>query len=73
MAATEKTLEALANRIMDLDYIIEKNHDKHVSVTAEDTYSFVESKKNSNTKKKTNSDVKRLKDWLGREDQEQNF
>ncbi|KAH3733388.1 hypothetical protein DPMN_039814 [Dreissena polymorpha] len=42
-------------------------------VTAEDTYSFIESKNNSSTKKKTDSDVKRFKDWLGREDQELNF
>jgi hypothetical protein len=59
MASGEKTLESIANRIMDLDHIIDRNKR---NVTFEDTINFVNSKKNSSTVSKTRSDIKKFRD-----------
>ncbi|XP_060594430.1 uncharacterized protein LOC132748809 [Ruditapes philippinarum] len=61
MASGEKTLESIANRIMDLDHIIDRNKR---NVTFEDTINFVNSKKNSSTVSKTRSDIKKFREWL---------
>jgi hypothetical protein len=65
--AVERTLKSLANRLMDLDNLIEQEGQKA------DTYSFVESKKNDNTKKKTKSDMNRLNTWFQTDGEERDI
>jgi hypothetical protein len=55
MASGEKTLELIANQIMYLDHIIERN--KRI-VTFKDISTL--SKKNSSTVSKTRSDIKKV-------------
>ena len=57
---------------MTLDKLIE-DKSKQKRVTEDDTFAFVESKRNENTKKKTNSDVNRFKEWLCQDGQNSNF
>ena len=64
MAAAERTLESLSNRLLDLDGIIAEREMNMNHVTEEETHSFIESKKNKATVKKTDSDVKKVKEWL---------
>ena len=59
----ENILQSLSNRLLSLDGMIERQS-THRNVSEDDTHMFVESMINNNTKTKTNSDVKRFKDWL---------
>jgi len=63
--AAERILESLSNRILDLDAQIQQK-----SVTFADTIDFINSKKNVATVSKTNSDVKRFKEWLLSDEEE---
>ena len=69
--AAERVLASIADRIMTLDKLIE-DKSKQKRVTEDDTFAFVESKRNENTKKKTNSDVNRFKEWLCQDGQNSN-
>ena len=54
MAAEKKTLEALSNRLLELDSAIEKrNNSRFREASDSETYEFVESMKNQNTQMKT--------------------
>jgi hypothetical protein len=61
MDSVKKTLQSIANRIMDLDHIIERNKR---NVTFENTINFVNFKKNSSTVSKTKNDLKKFREWL---------
>ena len=52
MTAGEQVLISLSNRMLDLDNLKDKQNERN-------TYEFVESMKNGNTKVKTKSDLKR--------------
>ncbi|KAH3698196.1 hypothetical protein DPMN_085715 [Dreissena polymorpha] len=55
MASTEKTLESLANRLLDLDAKIQNTEAiERQKITNKDTYDFVESKKIRTLKEKHN-------------------
>ena len=63
--AAEKTLEALSNRLLELDSAIEeRNNSRFREVSDSETYEFVESMKNQNTQMKTHSDLKKIHSWL---------
>ena len=63
--AAEKTLEALSNRLLELDSAIEeRNSSRFREVSDSETYEFIESMKNQNTQMKTNSDLKKIHSWL---------
>ncbi|KAH3853071.1 hypothetical protein DPMN_095594 [Dreissena polymorpha] len=38
--------------------------DRHIAVSAEDTYQFIDSKKNTSTVKKDKRDINRFRTWL---------
>ncbi|XP_060580060.1 uncharacterized protein KIAA1958-like [Ruditapes philippinarum] len=59
--AGERVLESLSNKLLDLD--------AKIRVSEQDTYDFIESKKNESTKKKTKSDIGRFIDWLSAEEE----
>ena len=64
MAAERKTLEALSNRLLELDSAIEKrNNSRFREASDSETYEFVESMKNQNTQMKTNSNLKKIHSW----------
>ncbi|XP_052772210.1 uncharacterized protein LOC128211451 [Mya arenaria] len=56
----ERTLENLANRLLQLDSAIEKNE----HFTEAQARQFIEAKKNKATVTKTRSDMKKVNDWL---------
>ena len=58
-------MECLSDRLLTLDGIIEE-HDstRYREVTEAETFNFVESMKNANTKAKTMSDLKKFNEWL---------
>ena len=56
--AAERTLKSLSDKLLELDANIRERNQQM------DTYSFVESMKNSNTKKKTKYDISRLQTWF---------
>ena len=58
MAVAERTLESLANRLLDLDGRIARENSTR---NEKDNRQFVEYMKNVNTKNKTKSDVNRVK------------
>ena len=65
MAAGKKTLEALSNRLLELDSAIEEpNNSRFRGVSDSETYEFVKNTKNQNTQMKTNSDLKKIHSWL---------
>jgi len=51
----------------------EDDHSRYRSVTDEDTYTFIEDLKNSNTKRKTISDCKIFTNWLKSENEIRNL
>lgn len=51
----------------------EDDHSRYCSVTDEDTYTFIEDLKNSNTKRKTISDCKIFSNWLKSENEIRNL
>ena len=60
----KKTLEALSNRLLELDSAIERrNNSRFREASDSETYEFVESMKNQNTQMKTNSDLKKIHSW----------
>ena len=62
--AAEKKLEALSNRLLELDSAIEKqNNSKFREASDSEIYKFVESMKNQNTQIKTNSNLKKIYSW----------
>ena len=58
MTAGEQVLISLSKRMLDLDNLIDKQNKRN-------TYEFVESMKNGNTKVKTKSDLKRVEFLAG--------
>ena len=63
----EQLLESLSNRILTLDGLIEEQNAIRMNETENDTFAFVESMKNKNTKSKTTSDLKNFKEWMRNE------
>ena len=59
----DSVLRSLADRSLALDALIETEN-QHRQISEDDTFAFVERMKNSNTKKKTDYDVKKLQQWL---------
>ena len=58
-------MECLSDRLLTLDGIIEERDSiRYREVTEADTFNFVESMKNANTKAKTMSDLKKFNEWL---------
>ena len=58
--AVEETLEALSNRLLDLDRAVEeRKSSRSREISDSETYEFVESMKNPNTQMKTNTDLKK--------------
>ena len=65
MVAERKTLEALSNRLLELDSAIEeRNNSRFRGVSDSETYEYVKNTKNQNTQMKTNSDLKKMHSWL---------
>ena len=61
----KKSLEALSNRLLELDSAIEEqNNSRFRGVSDSETYKFVESMKYQNTQMKTNSDLKKIHSLL---------
>lgn len=61
----EQVMECLADRLLTLDGIIEeRDSTRYREVTEAETFNFVESMKNPNTKAKTMSDLKKFNEWL---------
>jgi len=65
MAAGERMLESIANRLLDLNGRIARENSTR---NEEDTRQVVESIKNVNTNHKTNSDVNRVTEWFQSKD-----
>ena len=65
MAAEKiKTPESLSKRLLELESAIEKrNNSRFREASDSETYEFVESMKNQNTQRKTNSDLKKIHSW----------
>ena len=60
--------------MLDLDAKIQNTEAiERQKITNKDTYDFVESKKNENTKRKTQSDVRQFREWLAVEGEPSNF
>ena len=58
-------MECLSDRLLSLDGIIEeRDSTRYREVTEAETFNFVESMKNANTKAKTMSDLKKFNEWL---------
>ena len=57
----EKTMQSLADRLIDLDEIIHTRNQGQNELTEIDTYTFVETMKNKNTVRNTKGEIKKLR------------
>lgn len=59
-----KIIDALADRIIDLDHVCAENNTRFEQISDIDTYGIIEREKNCNTKKATEGHLRLFTEWL---------